>query len=124
MPYRDEMPDITGLQELFRGFGKNMPHNMNPRGNGGEVPMRGLGSGFIVSDDGYILTNAHVVDGAEHVNVRLTDRREFKARVVGVDKQADIAVLKIDARSLPTVKLGKSAEANVGEWDVPIRSPV
>ena len=63
-----------------------------PRGiNAATVPMRGLGSGFIVSSDGYILTNAHVVDDAEHVNVRLTDRREFKAKVVGVDKQSDIA---------------------------------
>jgi serine protease Do len=123
MPDMDGMPDIPGLQEFFRGFGKNMPHNMNPRGNGGSVPMRGLGSGFIVSDDGYILTNAHVVDGAEHVNVRLTDRREFKAKVVGIDKQTDIAVLKIDAKSLPTVKLGKSSEANVGEWVVAIGSP-
>jgi serine protease Do len=117
-----QLPDIPGLQEFFRGFGKNMPR-MNPRGNGGEVPMRGLGSGFIVSDDGYILTNAHVVDGAEHVNVRLTDRREFKAKVIGIDKQTDIAVLKIDAKSLPVVKLGKSSEANVGEWVVAIGSP-
>jgi serine protease Do len=122
MPDMDELPDIPGLQEFFRGFGKNMPR-MNPRGNGGEVPMRGLGSGFIVSEDGYILTNAHVVDGAEHVNVRLTDRREFKAKVIGIDKQTDIAVLKIDAKSLPVVKLGKSSEANVGEWVVAIGSP-
>jgi serine protease Do len=122
MPDMDELPDIPGLQEFFRGFGKNMPR-MNPRGNGGDIPMRGLGSGFIVSDDGYILTNAHVVDGAEHVTVRLTDRREFKAKVVGIDKQTDIAVLKIDAKSLPVVKLGKSSEANVGEWVVAIGSP-
>jgi serine protease Do len=82
-----------------------------------------MGSGFILSADGYILTNAHVVDQAEHVTVRLTDRREFKAKVVGVDKQTDIAVLKIDASALPTVRLGKSAEANVGEWVVAIGSP-
>jgi serine protease Do len=119
----DGLPDIPGLQEFFRGFGgRGMPRT-NPRGNNGEVPMRGLGSGFIVSEDGYILTNAHVVDGAEHVNVRLTDRREFKAKVVGIDKQTDIAVLKIDAKSLPAVKLGKSSEANVGEWVVAIGSP-
>ncbi|MGZ5662023.1 MAG: Do family serine endopeptidase [Usitatibacter sp.] len=123
MPDMDELPDIPGLQEFFRGFGgKRGGPRMAPRGDN-SVPMRGLGSGFIVSDDGYILTNAHVVDGAEHVNVRLTDRREYKAKVVGVDKQTDIAVLKIDARSLPTVKLGKSAEANVGEWVVAIGSP-
>ena len=122
MPDMDGLPDIPGLQEFFRGFGgRGMPRN--PRGNNGEVPMRGLGSGFIVSEDGYILTNAHVVDGAEHVNVRLTDRREFKAKVVGIDKQTDIAVLKIDAKSLPAVKLGRSSEANVGEWVVAIGSP-
>jgi serine protease Do len=89
----------------------------------GEQPMRGLGSGFIVSEDGYIITNAHVVENADHVTVRLTDRREFKAKVVGKDKQTDIAVLKIDAKSLPTVKLGKSADANVGEWVAAIGSP-
>jgi serine protease Do len=122
VPDMDELPDIPGLQEFFRGFGRNGPR-ANPRGNGGDVPTRGVGSGFIVSEDGYVLTNAHVVDGAEHVMVRLTDRREFKAKVVGIDKQTDIAVLKIDAKSLPVVKLGKSSEANVGEWVVAIGSP-
>ncbi len=118
-----EMPQIPEeFREFFRGFGgKNMPNFPNmPRG---DTPMRGLGSGFIVSNDGYILTNAHVVDGADTVTVRLTDRREFRAKVVGSDKQTDIAVLKIDAKSLPTVRLGKSAEANVGEWVVAIGSP-
>jgi len=118
-----EMPQIPEeFREFFRGFGgKNMPNFPNmPRG---DTPMRGLGSGFIVSPDGYILTNAHVVDGADTVTVRLTDRREFRAKVVGSDKQTDIAVLKIDAKSLPTVRLGKSADANVGEWVVAIGSP-
>ncbi len=118
-----EMPQIPEeFREFFRGFGgKNMPNFPNmPRG---DTPMRGLGSGFIVSPDGYILTNAHVVEGADTVNVRLTDRREFRAKVVGSDKQTDIAVLKIDAKSLPTVRLGKSADANVGEWVVAIGSP-
>jgi serine protease Do len=117
-----EMPDIPGLEDnpafrdFFRGF----------RGRGGpraEQPMRGLGSGFIVSDDGYIITNAHVVDNADTVTVRLIDRREFKAKVVGKDKQTDIAVLKIDGRGLPTVRLGKSSDANVGEWVAAIGSP-
>jgi serine protease Do len=107
------------LRDFFRGFGGRVP-NM-PRG--GEMPMRGMGSGFIVSPDGYILTNAHVVENADHVTVRLTDRREFKAKVVGADKQSDIAVLKIEAQALPTVQLGKSTEANVGEWVVAIGSP-
>jgi serine protease Do len=118
-----DMPQIPEeFREFFRGFGgKNMPNFPNmPRG---DVPMRGQGSGFIVSPDGYILTNAHVVDGADTVTVRLTDRREFRAKVVGADKTSDVAVLKIDAKSLPTVRLGKSADANVGEWVVAIGSP-
>ncbi len=118
-----EMPNIPEeFREFFRGFGgKNMPNFPNmPRG---DVPMRGQGSGFIVSPDGYILTNAHVVDGADTVTIRLTDRREFRAKVVGVDKQSDVAVLKIDGKSLPTVRMGKSADANVGEWVVAIGSP-
>ena len=121
---QQQMPDLQqlppGLRDFFRGFGGRMV----PRGgNQGAVPMRGQGSGFIVSADGYILTNAHVVDQADHVTVRLTDRREFRARVVGFDKQTDIAVLKIDARDLPTVKLGRAQDANVGEWVVAIGSP-
>ncbi len=118
-----QMPDIPGLQDnpafrdFFRGFRGRIPMPQ------GEMPMRGLGSGFIVSSDGYIITNAHVVDGADHVTVRLTDRREFRAKVVGKDTQTDIAVLKIDAKSLPTVKIGSSAEANVGEWVAAIGSP-
>jgi len=118
-----EMPQIPEeFRDFFRGFGggKGMPQM--PRG-GQDTPMRGQGSGFIVSPDGYILTNAHVVADAENVTVRLTDRREFKATVVGADKQTDVAVLKIDAKSLPTVRLGKSADANVGEWVVAIGSP-
>jgi serine protease Do len=93
-----------------------------PRGQQ-SVPMRGLGSGFIVSPDGYILTNAHVVDHASHVTVRLTDRREFTAKVVGSDKASDVALLKIDAKNLPTVKIGSSRDAKVGEWVVAIGSP-
>jgi serine protease Do len=89
----------------------------------GEQPVRGLGSGFIVSPEGIILTNAHVVDGADEVTVKLTDKREFKAKVVGVDKQSDVAVLKIAASNLPTVKLGDSAGVKVGEWVVAIGSP-
>ena len=114
-----QMPEE--LREFFRGFGgRGGPRG--PRG-GEDIPMRGQGSGFIVSPDGYILTNAHVVDNAETVTVRLTDRREFKAKVVGTDKTSDVAVLKIESSSLPTVRLGKSAEANVGEWVVAIGSP-
>ena len=88
-----------------------------------QVPIHGVGSGFIVSPDGIILTNAHVVDGAKQVDVKLTDKREFKARVLGLDKQSDVAVLKIDAKNLPTVKLGNPADLRVGDWVVAIGSP-
>ncbi|MEO8225529.1 MAG: Do family serine endopeptidase [Gammaproteobacteria bacterium] len=85
---------------------------------------QGSGSGFIVSADGYILTNNHVVEGAELVTVRLLDRREFKARVVGTDPNTDVAVLKIDAKSLPPVALGNSDDARVGEWVLAIGNPL
>ncbi len=80
-----------------------------PHGNGG-APMRGEGSGFIVSADGIILTNAHVVDDAQKVTVKLTDRREFEARVIGSDAKSDVAVLKIDAHDLPVTRLGRPAD--------------
>ncbi|MGZ5034600.1 MAG: DegQ family serine endoprotease [Usitatibacter sp.] len=117
------MPEIPGMEpgdpfyDFFRNFrGPQMPQQ-------GKVPMRGEGSGFIVSPDGYILTNAHVVDGADTVWVRLTDRREFKAKVVGSDRQTDVALLRIEAKGLPTVKLGDSRAARPGEWVVAIGSP-
>jgi serine protease Do len=87
------------------------------------VPMQGVGSGFIVRADGVILTNAHVVDGAQEVDVKLTDHRELKAKVLGVDPQSDIAVIKIDAKNLPTVKLGNPAAVKVGDWVAAIGSP-
>ncbi|GAB2903638.1 DegQ family serine endoprotease [Paraburkholderia jirisanensis] len=95
-------------------------------GDGGDSPDQpssSLGSGFIVSSDGYILTNAHVVDGANVVTVKLTDKREFHAKVVGADKQSDVAVLKIDAKDLPTVKIGDPKQSKVGQWVVAIGSP-
>ncbi|HXV10659.1 MAG TPA: DegQ family serine endoprotease [Burkholderiales bacterium] len=101
--------------EFFRRFQIPMPQ--------GEMPKQGLGSGFIVSRDGYVLTNAHVVRDADEVTVRLTDKREFKAKVIGTDPQTDLAVLKIEASELPTVKLGNSQDIKVGEWVVAIGSP-
>ena len=89
-----------GLQEFFRNFGGRGA----PQAPHGAVPMRGQGSGFIISPDGYILTNAHVVENADRVTVRLTDRREFRAKVVGKDHQTDVALIKIDAKDLPIVK--------------------
>ena len=93
-------------------------------GRGDDAPvMHGMGSGFIVSADGYILTNAHVVEHADEVTVRLTDRREFPAKVIGSDARSDVAVLKIDARDLPVVKLGDRHDVKPGEWVLAIGSP-
>lgn len=98
-----------------------------PRNPGGGIPRdfenKSLGSGFIISGDGYILTNAHVVDGADEVTVRLTDKREFKAKTIGADKRTDVALIKIEASGLPTVKLGDPGQLKVGEWVVAIGSP-
>lgn len=106
------------LADFFRRFGPQIP--LPP---GGEQVVRGQGSGFIVSPDGVILTNAHVVADAAEVTVKLTDRREFKAKVLGLDKPTDVAVLKIDARDLPTLPLGNPDTARVGEWVLAIGSP-
>ena len=106
------------LFEFFRRFGQP-----GPRGNGNAPQARGEGSGFIVSADGYILTNAHVVENADEVTVRTTDRREYTAKVVGVDAQTDVAVLKIAAKNLPTVRLGDPSKLRPGEWVVAIGSP-
>jgi len=100
---------------FFRRF--QMPMPQNPQ------PMRGEGSGFIVSPDGYIFTNAHVVANAKIVTVKLTDRREFQAKVIGQDEKSDVAVVKIDAKNLPTVKLGDPRQLRVGEWVIAIGAP-
>ena len=106
------------LQEFFRRFMPDSPDR--ERGPGG----LGLGSGFIISEDGYVLTNAHVVAGDGEVTVRLADaKREFKAKVIGADERTDVALLKIDAKGLPTVKLGKSGALQPGEWVAAIGSP-
>ena len=106
------------LPEFFRRFqqgqGRAMPRN---------VPVRGQGSGFIVSADGTILTNAHVVKDASEVTVKLTDRREYRAKVLGADPKTDVAVLKIEAKNLPVVALGNVKDLRVGEWVLAIGSP-
>ncbi len=107
------------LYEFFRRFGIPAPE-LQPRD---APPARGAGSGFIVSGDGYILTNAHVVAEADQVTVRLTDRREFQAEVVGIDQRTDIAVIKIDAENLPTVRFGDPDRLEPGQWVVAIGSP-
>jgi serine protease Do len=116
------------MQELFRRFfGVPMPNapRQGPRQNRPEqeAQPRGVGSGFILSADGYIMTNAHVVEGADEVMVTLTDKREFKARIVGADKRTDVAVVKIEATGLPAVKVGDVSRLRVGEWVMAIGSP-
>lgn len=112
------------LLEFFRRFGIPAP-GADPRGgDGGGAPLlRGAGSGFIVSEDGYILTNAHVVAQADEVTVRLKDRREYPAKVIGTDARTDVAVIKIDTKGLPTVHLGDHTKLRTGDWVLAIGSP-
>jgi len=111
------------LAEFFRRFGIPAPDS-GPRGPGGGGPLlRGAGSGFLVTPDGYILTNAHVVSQADEVTVRLKDRREYPAKVVGTDARTDVAVIKIDAKDLPTVRLGDRTKLRTGDWVLAIGSP-
>jgi len=118
------------MQELFRRFfGVPMPAPNAPRQQRPNRPEpeqerpRGVGSGFVLSADGFIMTNAHVVDGADQVMVTLPDKREFKARIVGADKRTDVAVVKIEATGLPAVKIGDVNRLKVGEWVMAIGSP-
>ncbi len=118
------------MEEFFRRFGIPLPNRpgpgqpRSPRGGGDDEPQqRGVGSGFILTADGFVLTNAHVVDGADEVLVTLTDKREFKARLVGADKRTDVAVVKIEASGLPAVKIGDVSRLRVGEWVMAIGSP-
>ncbi len=104
------------MYEFFRRFQMPMP-------DAGAVPRQGQGSGFIITPDGYLLTNAHVVAEASELTVKLSDKREFKGKVVGVDRRTDVAVVKIDATGLPTVKLGDPSKLKVGEWVAAIGSP-
>jgi serine protease Do len=112
----DEGGPDDPLHDFLRRFGVPPPH-------GAQQPARGEGSGFIVAPDGYILTNAHVVADASEVTVRLTDRREFTAKVVGVDRRTDVAVIKIDGKDLPTVRVGDPSKLRPGEWVIAIGSP-
>jgi serine protease Do len=115
------------FQEFFRRFQQGQGMSPGQRGNGRgapqDAPSRGQGSGFIVSNDGIILTNAHVVKDAKEVTVKLTDRREFRAKVLGADPKTDVAVLRIEAKNLPVVSIGKTSDLRVGEWVLAIGSP-
>lgn len=126
------LPQIPGIEdeemlEFFRRFIPRAPGGPGapgaPGNPGGPRESRSLGSGFIISADGYILTNAHVVDGAEEITVRFTDKREFKAKVIGADKRTDVALIKIEAEGLPAVRFGDPSKLKVGEWVVAIGSP-
>ena len=116
------------MLEFFRRFGIPVPPNL-PRGPRSdrapqdEAQPRGVGSGFILTSDGFVMTNAHVVEGADEVIVTLTDNREYKAKIVGSDKRTDVAVVKIEATGLPAVKLGDVSRLKVGEWVMAIGSP-
>ena len=136
---RAAMPGLSEddpFYEFFRRFVPPDQQQRPPRGERGERPDRGekggprsplrpfgLGSGFIVSQDGYIVTNAHVVENAEEINVRLSDKRELKAKLVGTDTRSDVAVIKVEASGLPVVKIGDTNKLRVGEWVIAIGSP-
>ena len=118
------------MLEFFKRFGVPIPGQQNPRRapqqptpQESEPQQRGVGSGFILNADGYVMTNAHVVEGAEEVFVTLADKREFKARVIGADKRTDVAVVKIDATGLQAVRVGDVGRLKVGEWVIAIGSP-
>ncbi len=122
------------MREFFRRFGIPIPDRLpnipgQPRRGGPQQPdgdeqqPRGVGSGFILSPDGYVMTNAHVVDGADEVIVTLTDKRELKAKIIGADRRTDVAIVKIDATALPAVKIGEIDTLKVGAWVMAIGAP-
>lgn len=115
--------DLNQIPEFFRHFFGAPPHGAGPGEGAPEKRQQSTGSGFVVSEDGYILTNNHVVEGADEIFVRFSDRRELKATLIGSDKRSDLAVLKVEADNLPTAKLGSSDRLKVGEWVFAIGSP-
>src|ERR1041384_8097707 len=122
---RAAVPQVPGVEdeemlEFFRRFIPRQP----PSGPGTPRPeSRSLGSGFIISADGYILTNAHVVEGADEINVKFSDKRELKAKIIGADRRTDIALIKVEATGLPAVRFGDPSKLKVGEWVLAIGSP-
>ncbi|GAB3249980.1 DegQ family serine endoprotease [Chitinimonas naiadis] len=121
---RNQAPDFGEDDpfEFFRRFGLPVPRGQQPS-QPREEKAQSLGSGFIIDADGYVLTNAHVVADADEITVKLIDKREFKAKIIGADARTDVALLKIEAKGLPTVDLGSSEKLKVGEWVVAIGSP-
>ncbi len=118
-PLAQQLPNVPEDDPFFEFFRRFSPNPGGPR----EFQSQSLGSGFIINADGYILTNAHVVQSADEITVRLTDKREFKAKVIGSDRRTDVALIKIEAAGLPVVKFGDPAKLKVGEWVVAIGSP-
>ena len=117
--YVPDVPEDSPFYDFFRKFFEGqIPENQGP-----PREAASLGSGFIISADGYVITNSHVVANADEIIVRLSDRREFVAEIVGTDKRSDIALLKVEGNKLPVVKLGSSADLRVGEWVLAIGSP-
>ena len=118
------IPDLEGLPPIFREFfERNIPQVPRAPNGGRQREAQSLGSGFIISADGYVLTNNHVVAGADEIIVRLPDRSELEAKLIGADPRSDLALLKVEGKNLPTVKLGKSEDLKVGEWVLAIGSP-
>ncbi len=122
-PNVPQIPDLDENDPFYDFFRRFVPRQPGPGAGPRQPESRSLGSGFIISADGYILTNAHVVDSADEINVRLTDKREFKAKVIGADKRTDVALIKIDAAGLQPVKMGDPMRLKVGEWVLAIGSP-
>ncbi len=126
-PGLPELDENDPLYEFFRRFfppnQRQQPQPERRRGEPGQEVPRGVGSGFIITADGFIMTNAHVIQGADEVYVTLTDKREFKAKVIGSDQRTDVAVVKIDASNLPRVTIGDVNELKVGQWVLAIGSP-
>lgn len=119
VPQMPELDENDPFYDFFRRFAPRQQPGPGPR----QPESRSLGSGFIISTDGYILTNAHVVESGDEINVRLTDKREYKAKVIGADKRTDVALIKIEATGLPAVRMGDPMKLKVGEWVLAIGSP-
>jgi len=119
----DDDDDDSGAPDPYREFFKRFGGPNGRMMPMPQQPSQGMGSGFIVSPDGYIVTNAHVVDGASEVTVKLTDRREFTAKVIGADKRTDIALVKIEAKNLPALEISGSPDVRRGEWVIAIGAP-
>ncbi|WP_332822901.1 DegQ family serine endoprotease [Stutzerimonas kunmingensis] len=119
-----QMPELEGLPPIFREFFEHsIPQMPGAPGRGQQREAQSLGSGFIISEDGYVLTNNHVVADADEIIVRLPDRSELEAKLIGADPRSDVAVLKVEGKGLPTVTIGRSDELKAGEWVLAIGSP-